>query len=477
MAALRRNKILATVGPSSSSHEALTALISAGVDAFRLNCSHASLQELTHTVDSIRRASAPLGASVSIMLDLQGPRLRTGRLRNGEPVMLKAGQPITITTQDVPGTERLISTNYRDLPRKVKKGSRILLDEGNLELAVLRPESRDVQCEVVVGGWLKEHKGINLPKIDIDLPALTPKDRRDLEWGLKLGVGYIALSFVRDAADVELARKIVRAHGSHALIVAKIERPEAIGKIRPILEASDGIMVARGDLAVELSPSDVPVVQKVLVGQANEAGKLVIVATQMLESMINHPQPTRAEASDVANAIFDGADAVMLSGETAVGLYPAAAVKVMAEIIVKAESSAFAYRSGPTSLVDDPERGGHAHALARATVGCLEESHAKAICVFTLTGWSARIMAKYRPRVPIFALTPDREVFSQLSLQWGTIPLICPLDKTTDRMIVRGERIVLKHGLLKKGDVIIVTAGGTAKHRASNMMKILRLGH
>ncbi|MBI5201846.1 MAG: pyruvate kinase, partial [Elusimicrobia bacterium] len=243
-----------------------------------------------------------------------------------------------------------------------------------------------------------------------------------------------------------------------------------------ILDAADGIMVARGDLAVELTASDVPVVQKLLVGKANEAGKLVIVATQMLESMINHQHPTRAEASDVANAIFDGADAVMLSGETAVGLYPVAAVKTMSQIIAKAESSAFAYRGSPKGLADDPERGGHAHALAMAARACLEEAHAKAVVVFTLTGWSARIMAKYRPPVPIYALTPDKKVLDQLALQWGIVPLLAPLDKSTDRMISRGEKIILADGRLKRGDIVLVTAGGTAKHRASNMMKVLPLG-
>ncbi|MBI3550599.1 MAG: pyruvate kinase [Elusimicrobia bacterium] len=472
----KKTKILATLGPASSSVKTLTQLLHEGANAFRLNCSHASLGELTSTVHSIRHASAAARIPASIVLDLQGPRLRTGRLRAGDPVELKTGTRVTITTEDIPGTSEVVSTNYRDLPKVVAKGSRILLDEGNIELVVAKTGTREVTCEVIVGGKLKEHKGINLPGTHIDLPAVTPKDRRDLEWGLKLGVDYVALSFVQDAKDIQAARTVVKDKKSSALIIAKIERPEAIVKIHSILDTADGIMVARGDLAVELTASDVPVVQKLLIGKANDAGKMVIVATQMLESMIHSLIPTRAEASDVANAIFDGADAVMLSAETAVGINPVNAVKAMSDIIAKAESSAFAYRKMPSMLPDSREGGGFAHALARAASAACEESHARAIIVFTLTGWSARIMSKYRPPVPIYSLTPEKTVFNQMALQWGVIPLICPLAMSTDPMIQRGEKIVIQHGLLKRNDVIIVMAGGTAKHRASNMIKIHPLG-
>lgn len=474
--ATKRTKILATLGPASNDPKTMTSLLHAGVNAFRLNCSHASLSELSDVIGRIRRVSSAAKHPVAIVLDLQGPRLRTGRLRNGEPVELAKGRPFTITTDDVPGTSEIVSTNYRDLTKVIQKGKRILLDEGNIELQVMKVSPRDVLTEVVVGGRLKEHKGINLPGTDINLPAVTEKDRRDLEWGLALGVDYVALSFVQDAEDILMARKVIRAKGSKSLVIAKIERPAAIARIHGILESADGIMVARGDLAVEISASDVPVVQKLLVGKANESGKTVIVATQMLESMIHNQIPTRAEASDVANAIFDGADAVMLSAETAVGVNPVNAVRVMSDIITKAESSAFAYRKAPKHLPTD-QGGGFAYALARAVTPAVEESKAKAVVVFTLTGWSARIMAKYRPPVPIFALTPKRDVFNQMALQWGVVPIVSPLTNSTDSMIQHGERLLMNGGFLKKGDVVIVMAGGTAKHRASNMIKIHALGN
>ena len=473
----KRAKILATLGPASANPKVMTELLHAGANAFRLNCSHASAQELSSTIHLIRKVSAQCRIPAGIVLDLQGPRLRTGRLRSGESVMLKKGEKFTITTDDVPGTEEIVSTTYRDLPKVVARGSRILLDEGNIELHVLKTSARDVVCEIIVGGLLKEHKGINLPGALINLPALTSKDHRDLQWGLNLGVDYVALSFVKDSKDIEVARRVLKTNGSHALLIAKIERPEAIVKIHGILDAADGIMVARGDLGVELSASDVPVVQKLLVGKANDAGKTVIVATQMLESMIHSQNPTRAEASDVANAIFDGADAVMLSAESAVGVNPPRAVRVMAEIIQKAESSTFAMHKPPAKFVQDPRLSGdYVHALARAATAACEESHAKAVVAFTLTGWSARIMAKYRPPVPIFGMTPDKKTLCQLSLQWGITPIVAPLMKTTDSMIQHGERILTKQGYLNRSDIVIVMAGGTAKHKASNMIKIHPLG-
>ncbi len=471
----KMTKILATVGPASAKPDVLKSLQEVGVNAFRLNCSHASMTELAHTVQLIRSTAQKARIPASIVMDLQGPRLRVGRLRNGEPVALRKGAPLKIVTFDVPGTEEEISTNFSKLPQTVSKGSQILLDDGTIVLHVVKTRKSEVQCEVAVGGLLKEHKGINLPGADIDLPALTAKDIKDLQAGLKLGLSHVALSFVRSPDDILRARRMIQAAGSQMRVIAKIEHPLALIRIHPILDAADGIMVARGDLAVELSPADVPAAQKQLVRKANEAGKICIVATQMLESMITHSSPTRAEASDVANAIYDGADVVMLSGETAVGQYPIEAVTIMSDIIRKAEASPFKYNHIPKGLVDTKETG-FAHALARAAHDACDVTGAQAVVVYTLTGWSARVMSKFRPNAPIYALTPLQSTFNQLSLYWGVTPVICPLGKATDAMLAMGERILLKKGLVKPGQTVLITAGGTAKHKASNMLKIQVIG-
>ncbi len=472
---IRQTKILATLGPASSKPNVTAQLVKAGVDAFRLNCSHSGMVELKHSVKLIRQTAAHARKALAIVMDLQGPRLRVGRLRNAEPVTLRKGGRVRITTHDVPGTETEISTNFRKLPRVVAKGSPILLDEGSIVLSVTRTTTSEVDCEIVQGGLLKEHKGINLPGADIDMPSLTPKDKRDLEMGIQLGIDHVALSFVREADDILRVRRMVMDAKSPVRIIAKIEHPLAIQHIDSILDAADGIMVARGDLAVELTAADVPTAQKLLVRKANEAGKTVIVATQMLDSMISRPNPTRAEASDVANAIFDGADVVMLSGETAVGQHPVEAVSIMSDIIRKAEASPFRYTNIPKGLTDSP-RTGFAHALARASHDACRVTGAKAVVVFTLTGWSARVMSKYRPESPIYALTPLKETRSQLALYWGVTPLLCPLNKSTDAMIAKGESILTKAGYLRHGETILITAGGTAKHKASNMLKIHVLG-
>ncbi|MDE2313596.1 MAG: pyruvate kinase [Elusimicrobia bacterium] len=471
----KRTKILATLGPASANPKTMKALVQAGVNAFRLNCSHASMSELSRDVRLIRQISASCDKACAIVLDLQGPRLRVGRLRDGGPVSLKRGERIRIVTNDIAGTQAEISTSFRGLPKAVSKGSRILVDDGSLVLEVLKVSSGRVDCEIIVGGLLKEHKGLNLPGADIDLPALTRKDLKDLQMGLKLGVDHVALSFVRSPDDVRKVRKIEKNVGASTRVIAKIEHPSAIVRIDPILAASDGIMVARGDLAVELSPADVPAAQKQLVRKANHEGKLCIVATQMLESMITRSTPTRAEASDVANAIYDGADVVMLSGETAVGQYPVEAVSMMAEIIRKAENSPFRYQNAPQGLTDTSATG-FANALARAAGDACDITGAEAVVVYTLTGWSAQVMSKYRPRAPIYALTPLISTYHKLALYWGITPIICPLGKSTDQMLGFGERIMLRRRLIHKGQNVLITAGGTARHKASNMLKIHVIG-
>lgn len=472
----KSTKILATLGPVSAKSDVMLDLIAAGVDAFRLNCSHSSMDELRRNVELIRSTARQSRRAISVVMDLQGPRLRVGRMRNGEPVALKNGARVRITTHDVPGTAEEISTNFRKLPATVKKGLEIRLDDGSIILVVRRIGSDWVDCEVLVGGLLKEHKGINLPGAHIDLPALTTKDLRDLDMGLKLGIDHAALSFVRSPDDILRARRIISAAGLPTRVIAKIEHPDALERIDAILDAADGIMIARGDLAVELSAAEVPALQKMLVRKANDSGKLSIVATQMLESMINHSQPTRAEASDVANAVYDGADVVMLSGESAVGLYPVETVTVMSDIIRKAESSNFRYRFIPHGLNQDSPQTGFSHALSRATHDACEVTGTKLVVVYTMTGWSARIMSKYRPKAPIVAMTPLKSTYNQLALYWGMTPLMCPLGKTTDEMLGYGERILLKNGLIKTGETTLVTAGGSAKHKASNMLKVHVVG-
>jgi pyruvate kinase len=471
----KMTKILATLGPVSAKADIMLDLIAGGVDAFRLNCSHASMEDLRRNVELIRSTSRLSRRATSIVMDLQGPRLRVGRLRNGEPVVLKKGAKVRITTNDVPGTAEEISTNFKKLPKAVKKGLEIRLDDGSIVLVVQKIGGDWVDCEVLIGGTLKEHKGINLPGAHIDLPALTPKDLRDLDMGLKLGIDHVALSFVRSPDDVVRVRHFIKKAGLPTRVIAKIEHPDALERIDAILDVADGIMIARGDLAVELSAAEVPALQKMLVRKANDAGKLSIVATQMLESMINHQQPTRAEASDVANAVYDGADVVMLSGESAVGLYPVETVTVMADIIRKAEASHFRYRFIPHGLQDSPETG-FSHALSRAAHDACEVTGTKLVIVYTMTGWSARIMSKYRPQAPIIAMTPLKATYTQLALYWGMTPLICPLGKTTDEMLAYGERILIKNGLVRSGETTLVTAGGTAKHKASNMLKVHVVG-
>ncbi len=472
---LKKTKILATLGPASAKSDVLLNLIGAGVDAFRLNCSHASMDDLRRNVELIRSASRVSRRATAIVMDLQGPRLRVGRLRNGEPVVLKNGAKVRITTHDVLGTADQISTNFKKLPVTVRKGLEIRLDDGTIVLTVLKTGSDWVDCEVRLGGTLKEHKGINLPGADIDLPALTLKDLRDLDMGIKLGIDHVALSFVRSPDDILRTRKILQKTKLTTRVIAKIEHPDALRRIDDILDAADGIMIARGDLAVELSAAEVPALQKMLVRKANDSGKISIVATQMLESMISHAQPTRAEASDVANAVFDGADVVMLSGESAVGLYPLETVTVMNDIIRRAEASNFRYRFIPHGLSDSPETG-FSHTLSRACHDACEVTGAKLVVVYTMTGWSARVMSKYRPKAPIIAMTPLKTTYNQLALYWGTNPMICPLGKTTDEMIAYGERLLLKNRMIKTGETLLVTAGGTAKHKASNMLKVHVVG-
>ncbi len=470
---MRKAKIVCTLGPSSRSEAVLERLIGAGVDVVRLNFSHGTQAEHAEAVRMVREVSGRLGRPVAILQDLQGPRIRVGAL--GAPIELEAGGRLTLTTRQVAGTPDVAPTTYAGLPGDVGPGDRLLLDDGRMELRVLEAGETDVRCEVVVGGSLKSHKGINLPGVRVSAPSLTEKDRDDLAFGIQLGVDYVALSFVRDPADVREVQEMVRQAGADIPVIAKLERAEAVEKLEAILEVSAGVMVARGDLGVELSPEAVPVVQKRMISAANEAGVLVITATQMLESMTDSPRPTRAEASDVANAIFDGTDAVMLSGETAVGRYPVETVSMMARIVETAEANMLREvpirrRSENRDSLSFPDAVGHAASTAA------EDIQAKAIVAFTQSGATARLISKRRPRTPIIAFTPHEHVWRQLCLCWGTQPRLMDLVEDTDRMVAEVEERLMVEGGVEVGDTLVLLSGAPVTARAeTNMLKLHRV--
>ena len=470
---MRKTKIVATIGPASSSPKIIDELLLAGANVFRLNFSHGTQEEHRAVISDIRGAALRLDLPVAILLDLRGPKIRTGLLEKGS-IELKPGQMITITTEEIKGNERVISTTYKELPKDVKPGDRILIDDGLMEVKVKAVSGNNVDCEVVYGGILKESKGMNLPGVNVSAPSLSKKDMGDLDFGISQGVDYIALSFVRKSADVVELKNYLKKNGVDIPVIAKIEKPEALTNLEAILEESDGIMVARGDLGVELSPEEVPIAQKKMIAMANAAGKSVITATQMLESMITNPRPTRAEASDVANAVFDGTDALMLSGETAVGKYPVKAVEMMAKIAVEAEGPALKQqlvrrkKEMPSSF---------SQAVAFASYAAAGELHAKAVVVFSQTGSTAKLVSKLRPSTPIVAFTPLEETKRRLSLVWGVQPFCIEFGGHTDEMICRGEAALLNNGLAELGDTIVVVSGTKVGMRgATNMMKIDKIG-
>jgi len=468
---MRRTKIVATIGPASRERKVLESLAQAGVDVVRLNFSHGEPEEHLAVLQTVREISGRLGRPIAVLQDLSGPKIRTGRLKGGQPVELRTGARVVITTDEsIEGTSELISTTYDALPRDVSPGNRILLDDGNLELRVLRVSLSEVECEVVHGGWLKPHKGMNLPGVKLSTPALTEKDRRDLAFGVKIGVDYVALSFVRQAADVDECKALIRSLGGTCPVIAKIEKREAIDDLPSILEATDGVMVARGDLGVELSTEEVPTLQKRIIEMANGAGKVVITATQMLESMCDNPRPTRAEASDVANAILDGTDGVMLSAETASGHYPVEAVTTMARIAVYTEEHYGAFREPARVSIVSASR--VASSLARVAKTVAEELGCKLIVAFTESGTTAHLVSTYRPHPPVAAVTYNEETYRRLALWWGVIPVRSEFAQTTDEMITAGEALLKSKALVAKGDMILMLAGQSHTAGATNMLRV-----
>jgi pyruvate kinase len=467
----RRAKIVCTLGPATSSQERITGLISAGLDVARLNLSHGTQQDHAAVYQRVRAGSGELGRAVGVLADLQGPKIRLGTFPGG-PVVLKAGDEFIITTEDVPGTEREASTTYQGLPDDVRAGDRILIDDGNVQLDVVAATGSRVLTRVVVGGKISNHKGINLPGVAVSAPALTPKDEADLRWALDIGVDMVAMSFVRSPDDMMLARKVMAEAGRQVPLIAKIEKPEAVAVLPDIVDAFDGIMVARGDLGVELPLEQVPAVQKRAISLAKERARPVIVATQMLESMISAPRPTRAEVSDVAGAVSEGADAVMLSAETGVGAYPIETVATMARIIAAAESNTL--RAEP-SLTRVPTTTGGAIARAAAEVGAIVG--AKALVAFTLTGETARRLARYRSPIPLLAFTTEQATRSQLALTWGVETFIVPTVYHTDDMVREVERALLTLGRLALGDKIVIVAGSPpGSPGKTNALRVHRIG-
>jgi pyruvate kinase len=454
---MRRAKILATIGPASRDSKLIGAMLAAGVDGVRVNMSHGTRDEKANDIALARAAATKMNRPLAVLVDLAGPKIRTGMLKNHQPVTLETNQQFTITTQEIEGDRARVSTNYAGMPRDVPQGARVLLDDGAIELRVESADETEIVTRVVNGGVLGERKGINLPGISLPIPSLTEKDRQDLTWAAQQGVDYIALSFVRSGADCVEAKKLIDAAGSRAPLVAKIEKAEAIDHLDEIIAAADGVMVARGDLGVETGVELVPVYQKQIIEQANAAGKLVITATQMLQSMVDHPRPTRAEATDVANAVWDGSDCVMLSGETATGEYPVAAVATMARIIETAET-----RTEGRSIIGKlvgRQSGRVSRALCEAAAFAADEMNTRIIAVFTESGLMARRLSALRPTQRIIALTSSREVVNELALIWGVEPVLTTRSKSTEELLKLGERTLLQADLVKIGETVVIMAG------------------
>jgi pyruvate kinase len=459
---MRRAKIVATIGPASAAPETLEKLFDHGLDVARLNFSHGRHEDHAQVLDRLRAASRHLGKAVAVLQDLQGPKIRTGPLAAGRAgVTLRPGAEIVITTEgEIAGDEKLISTSYPHLAEDVRPGDRLLVDDGLIELRILSTDGVRVRAEVVEGGVLGEHKGINLPGVALRAEALSEKDRADLAFGIAHGVDYVALSFVRSAEDIALCRAEMERVGRVVPVIAKIEKPEALERLDAIIAAASGVMVARGDLGVEILPERVPTLQKEICRKANAAGKPVIIATQMLNSMMEHPRPTRAEASDVANAIWDGADAVMLSGETASGRYPLAAVQMMDRIIREAEVAVPPHEIRITPASASQGAGAPIEEVA-CTAACdaAAVSGAVAICCFTLRGETARQLARYRPPMPVVAFSPDQVIRRRLALLWGVVPKVMEPVKNSDLMTELVAQRLVEDGLANAGDRIVVVHG------------------
>jgi pyruvate kinase len=468
-------KIVATLGPACQTPDVIKAMIQAGVNVFRLNASHGNHESHAASIRAVRDISAECGGDTGILLDLQGPKIRLGKIENGG-CTLATGANFTITVQPLLGNCQRASTGYANFGRDVHAGDRVLLADGAVELRAIKSDGESVRFEVVAGGPIGDNKGINLPGVAISSDSLTEKDIEDVAFGIEQGVDMIALSFVRTADDVRKLRNLlVEKHGADRMpVVAKIEKPQGWENIGPILEESNGVMVARGDLGVEMAVEKVPFIQKAIIRRARQRARFVITATQMLESMIAHPSPTRAEVSDVANAIYDGTDAVMLSGETSIGKFPVEAVKVMARIAAETE------RTGsirPNELPWTVASSSHAEIIAQAATHAAMDASVLAVVVFTASGSSARLISRYHPPDRIYAITPSPAVARQLSINYGVTALHAEDVGSTDEMLALTDRLLLENGILKRGDAVVFVAGQpVGRPGTTNMMKLHRIG-
>ena len=470
---MRTTKILATLGPATDSQDAVRELMLAGVDAFRLNASHGAQEDHGRRMKNVRSVAAEMGLHAGVLLDLQGPKIRLGTFERGGCV-LETKSRFSITIEQVIGTAQRASTSYKDFVRDVKPGDRVLLADGIVELRVIETTATDAICDVVSGGPVTDRKGINLPGVEVSTPSLTKKDREDLRFGLELGIDFVAISFVRRREDVLRLRLFLEESDAHVPIIAKIEKPEAWSNLDEILLESDGVMVARGDLGVEIALEKVPFIQKSIIARARNYGKFVITATQMLETMIDHPYPTRAEVSDIANAIYDGTDVVMLSAETSSGGYPVEAARMMSRIAGEAEQSIRG-----RGYADPPPQKSPTYSEIAADMAyrAARMQGAAAIIVFTSTGASARLVSRYRPPVPIFAFTASPAVARQLSLIYGIRPVLSPDPTETDEMIKIMDRILVEGGWLKQGDSVVFVAGQPiGRPGSTNLVKLHRIG-
>ena len=470
----RRAKIVATLGPSSNTEPVLREMLRAGVDVVRLNFSHGSHESKMAVIQKVRKVSKEERKPLCILGDLQGPKIRTSALKDHVPVLLKAGNRLTITPREVLGTASLVGTTFKTLAENVEQGSRILLSDGLIELRVHEVDGEDVDCEIVNGGVLGENKGINLPGVLVRTPSLTEKDAEDLEFALKNGMDAIAVSFVRTAEDVQLVRNRVAALGSETWIIAKLEKPQAIEHLDSILQVADGIMVARGDLGVEVPPETVPAIQKHMIRRAAEYRKPVITATQMLESMIENPRPTRAEVSDVANAVYDGTDAVMLSGESAVGKYPVETVSMMARIVAEAERHM--KEQGVSQVRMRHTQLSIQETICEATAHAADDLDLRGIALFTESGTTARLLSKYHPSTPIFALSPNERTIHRLNLLWGTTAIQCRKLNSTEEMVLAAENLLEKNGYVRGKEVIAIVAGTRTKSGSTNFLRLHAMG-
>ncbi len=476
---MRKAKILATLGPATSSEESIEALIRAGTNAVRINMSHGTREEHETLIANSRAAAAKLNIPLAVLVDLAGPKIRTRSLKDRTPVMLKSGEVFTLTTRDVIGDLTEVSTNFDQLPTVVNRGTRILLDDGSLELEVLEKTETDVVTRIISGGLLYESKGINLPNTVLPIPSLTAKDHEDLEWALDKDVDYVALSFVRKAKDCHEVKNLIkqrnkRKHG-RAMLVAKIEKAEAIENLDEIIEATDGLMVARGDLGVETSVERVPIYQKDIIRKSIAKDKFVITATQMLQSMIENARPTRAEASDVANAVWDGTDAVMLSAETAAGSFPIESVEMMTKIISSAETLESARLRKPIKFSQDAS-GRTSQALCKAAGYCAKEIKTEKISVFTESGLMARRLSSFRSGLQTYALTTSHRAKNQLALIWGVSPFYQEMTDSTEGMLKIGEKTLLDNQAVEPGETIVMMAGRLSGLGLSSSVVVWTIG-